>query len=70
MYTPLIYITGSNMLTGDGVSCYAVNPDAGFIIFTYILEVWLYTTYTAMMCGILYISVGKPILKKFGYQLL
>ena len=70
VYTPLIYITGKALLTGDGVSCYAANPDAGFLIVTYELEVWLYTTYTAMMCVILYLACGKVVLKSFGVELL
>jgi len=64
VYTPLIVITGSNLLTGDGVVCYDSNPDAHFVIFTYLLETWLYTTYTAMMCFILYLSIGKVLLAK------
>ena len=63
-YTPNIYITGSSVLTGDGVLCYASNPDSGFLIFTYLFMVWLYTIYTALMCVILYISCGKVLLKK------
>ena len=64
VYTPLIIITGMYALTGDGVLCYASNPDSGFLILTYELEVWLYTTYTAMMTGILYLSCGKVLLAK------
>ena len=64
VYTPLIYITGSSVLMGDGVLCYASNPDSHFVIFTYIFMVWLYTIYTAMMCIILYLAFGKVLLKK------
>ena len=64
VYTPLIIITGIYTLTGEGVDCYRENPDAKFVIFTYELEVWLYTIYTAMMTGILYLSCGKVLLAK------
>lgn len=70
VYTPLIVITGKSLLTGDGLTCSAANPDAGFLLVTYELEVWLYTTYTAMMCVILYLACGKVVLKSFGYELL
>ena len=67
VYTPLIYLTASNVLTGDGVLCYPSNPDSNFVIFTFEFEVWLYTIYTAMMTAILYLSCGKVVLTRAGF---
>ena len=65
VYTPLEVLTGLYMLTGDGNECYNDNPDSGYIIFVYLLQVWLYTIYTAMMTAILYLSIGKVLIAKF-----
>jgi len=62
VYTPLIIITGASALTNEGVLCYEENSDGDFLIVTYLLQVWLYTMYTAMMTGILYLSCGKVLL--------
>jgi len=65
-YTPLIVMTGQKVLTGDGILCYAGNPDEDSpVILIYVLQVWLYWVYTAMMCGILYLSCGKVLISKW-----
>ena len=53
------------MLMGDGTKCYAVNPDGDYLIYTFLLETWLYTIYTAMMTAILYFVYGRVLITKY-----